>query len=279
MLKKALQNAPPARDFMGALRAAHLRTGLPGLVAEVKRASPSWGIIGVDFDPVEIAQANENGGAACLSVLTDEKVALKIWSNKEGWSKGLVCNFPLLCKEFIIDAWQINYARTKGADAVLLIAAVFPHLDIRYMIKVCKMLGLAAVWMLLLLSFIFHDEKEMDLVLGIEGIELIGTIVTLDTDITMLANTCNLYFFLSTETFKVDINNTKKLLQGEHGQRIRQKDNIVVGESGLFTPDHITLYKKLVSKLEKNVLVGVSIVKQSDPAEGIAGLFGKDISL
>ncbi|XP_031260537.1 indole-3-glycerol phosphate synthase, chloroplastic-like [Pistacia vera] len=221
MLKKALQNAPPARDFMGALRAAHLRTGLPGLVAEVKRASPSWGIIGVDFDPVEIAQANENGGAACLSVLTDEKYFKGSFENLEAIRRAGVKVCPLLCKEFIIDAWQIYYARTKGADAVLLIAAVFPHLDIRYMIKVCKMLGLAAV----------HDEKKMDLVLGIEGIELIGTIITL------------------VKTFKVDINNTKKLLQGEHGQRIRQKDNIVVGESGLFTPDHITLYKKLVSKL------------------------------
>ncbi|KAJ0101440.1 hypothetical protein Patl1_05489 [Pistacia atlantica] len=172
MLKKALQNAPPARDFMEALRAAHLRTGLPGLVAEV-----------------EIAQANENGGAACLSVLTDEKYFKGSFENLEAIRRAGVklssnaCQFcsPLLCKEFIKDAWQIYYARTKGADAVLLIAAVFPHLDIRYMIKV-------------------HDETELDLVLGIEGIKLIGTIVTL-------------------------------------------------------------------------VLVGVSIVKQSDPAEGIAGLF------
>ncbi|XP_031257291.1 indole-3-glycerol phosphate synthase, chloroplastic-like [Pistacia vera] len=249
MLKKALQNAPPARDFIGALRAAHLRTGLPGLIAEVKKASPSRGIIREDFDPVEIAQAYEKGGAACLSVLTDEKYFKGSFDNLEAIRRaGVKC--PLLCKEFIIDVWQIYYARMKGADAVLLIAAVLPDLDIRYMIKVCKMLGLAALVEV-------HDEKEMDRVLGMEGIELIGI------------NNRNL------ETFKVDINNTKMLLQGEHGQRIRQKDIIVVGESGLFTPDQIAFVQEAGVKA---VLVGESIVKQNDPTEGIAGLFGKDIS-
>ncbi|XP_044465149.1 indole-3-glycerol phosphate synthase, chloroplastic-like isoform X3 [Mangifera indica] len=244
ILKKALQNAPPAREFIGALRAAHLRTGLPGLIAEVKKASPSRGIIREDFDPVKIAQAYEKGGAACLSVLTDEKYFKGSFENLEAIrSAGVKC--PLLCKEFIIDAWQIYYARIKGADAVLLIAAVLPDLDIRYMINVCKMLGLAALVEV-------HDEKEMDRVLGIEGIELIGI------------NNRNL------ETFKVDISNTKKLLQGEHGQRILQKDIIVVGESGLFTPDHIAYVQAAGVKA---VLVGESIVKQSDPAEGITGLF------
>ncbi|KAL5562623.1 hypothetical protein UlMin_032370, partial [Ulmus minor] len=74
---------------------------------------------------------------------------------------------PLLCKEFIVDAWQIYYARTKGTDAILLIAAVLPDLDIKYMTKICKLLGLATV-------VVVHDEMEMDHVLGIEGIELIG---------------------------------------------------------------------------------------------------------
>ncbi|KAA8524883.1 hypothetical protein F0562_011306 [Nyssa sinensis] len=249
VLKKALENAPPARDFIGALREANLRTGLPGLIAEVKKASPSRGVLRENFDPVEIARAYEKGGAACLSVLTDEKYFQGSFENLEAIrSAGIKC--PLLCKEFIIDAWQIYYARSKGADAILLIAAVLPDLDIRYMTQICKMLGLAALVEV-------HDEREMDRVLGIDGIELIGI------------NNRDL------GTFEVDISNTKKLLEGERGEMIRQKDIIVVGESGLFTPADIAYVQQAGVKA---VLVGESIVKQSDPTKGITGLFGKDIS-
>ncbi|WJZ99764.1 hypothetical protein VitviT2T_018180 [Vitis vinifera] len=250
MLKKALENAPPNRDFIAALRASNLRTGFPGLIAEVKKASPSRGILREDFDPVEIARAYEKGGAACLSVLTDEKYFKGSFENLELIrNAGVKC--PLLCKEFVVDAWQIYYARTKGADAILLIAAVLPDLDIRYMTKICKMLGLAALVEV-------HDEREMDRVLGIEGIELIGI------------NNRNL------ATFEVDISNTKKLLEGERGEIIRQKDIIVVGESGLFTPADVAYVQEAGVKA---ILVGESIVKQKDPRSGITGLFGKDISV
>ncbi|KAK6148259.1 hypothetical protein DH2020_019171 [Rehmannia glutinosa] len=197
-LKKMLDNAPPARDFIGALKEANSRTGFPGLIAEVKKASPSRGVLREDFDPVQIAKAYEKGGAACLSVLTDEKY--------------FQC--PLLCKEFVLDAWQLFYARAKGADAILLIAAVLPDLDIKYMIKICKLLRLTALVEV-------HDEREMDRVLEIEGIELVGI------------NNRDL------GTFEVDLGNTKKLLEGERGEKIRQKGITVVGESGLFTPDDI----------------------------------------
>ncbi|KAL5579825.1 hypothetical protein UlMin_012267 [Ulmus minor] len=184
-LKKALDNVPLARDFVRALKSANARIGLPGLIAEVKKASPSRGIIREDFDPVEIARAYEKGGAACLGVLVDEKYFQGSFDNIEAIRNvGVKC--PLLCKEFIVEAWQIYYARTKGVDAILLIAAILPDLDIKYMTKICKLLGLATLVEV-------HDEREMDRVLGIEGIELIG------------------------------INNR----------------NLVVGESGLFTPDDI----------------------------------------
>uniref|UniRef100_A0A2N9EJ60 indole-3-glycerol-phosphate synthase n=1 Tax=Fagus sylvatica TaxID=28930 RepID=A0A2N9EJ60_FAGSY len=249
-LKKELDNAPPARDFIGALREANLRTGVPGLIAEVKKASPSRGVLREDFDPVEIAKAYERGGAACLSVLTDEKFFKGSFENLELIRKaGVKC--PLLCKEFVVDAWQIYNARAKGADAILLIAAVLPDLDIKYMTKICKMLGLAALVEV-------HDEREIDRVLEIEGIELIGI------------NNRNL------ENFEVDISITKRLIEGERGQRIREKGIIVVGESGLFTPDDIAFVQEAGVKA---VLVGESIVKQSDPGKGISGLFGKDISL
>ncbi|XP_054792946.1 indole-3-glycerol phosphate synthase, chloroplastic-like isoform X2 [Prosopis cineraria] len=224
VLKKALENAPATRDFIGSLRAANERTGLPGLIAEVKKASPSRGVLREDFDP---------GSFENLELIR---------------KAGVKC--PLLCKEFIVDAWQLYYARIKGADAVLLIAAVLPDLDISYMIKICKLLGLTALVEV-------HDENEFDRVLGIEGIQLIGI------------NNRNL------ETFEVDISNTKKLLEGERGRIIREKDIIVVGESGLFTPNDIAYVQEAGVKA---VLVGESIVKQSDPGKGISNLFGKDIS-
>lgn len=200
-IRKALENAPPVRDFIGALRAANERTGLPGLIAEVKKASPSRGILRENFDPVEIAQSYEKGGAACLSVLTDEKYFKGSFENLELIrNAGVKC--PLLCKEFIIDAWQLYYARSKGADAVLLIAAVLPDLDIKYMVKICKLLGLAALVEV-------HNEREFDRVLGIESVELIGI------------NNRNL------ETFELDISTTKKLLEGERGKIIRERNIIV----------------------------------------------------
>ncbi|XP_009151623.1 indole-3-glycerol phosphate synthase, chloroplastic [Brassica rapa] len=248
-LKKALETVPPPRDFIGALRSAHQRTGLPGLIAEVKKASPSRGILREDFDPVAIAQAYEKGGAACLSVLTDEKYFKGSFENLQAIREaGVKC--PLLCKEFIIEAWQIYYGRSKGADAILLIASVLPDLDIKYMIKICKILGMATLVEV-------HDEREMDRVLAIDGVELIGI------------NNRNL------ETFEVDIGITKRLLEGERGELIRQKDILVVGESGLFSPEDIAFVQEAGVKA---VLVGESLVKQSDPGQGISALFGRDVS-
>ncbi|XP_038986347.1 indole-3-glycerol phosphate synthase, chloroplastic-like isoform X2 [Phoenix dactylifera] len=250
VLKKALTDAPPVRDFVGALKASYQQTGMPALIAEVKKASPSRGMLREDFDPVKIANGYEKNGAACLSVLTDEKYFQGSFENLEAIRRaGVEC--PLLCKEFIIDAWQIYYARSKGADAILLIAAVLPDLDIKYFTKICRMLGLAALVEV-------HDEREMDRVLGIDGIQLIGI------------NNRDL------ETFEVDILNTKNLLEGERGEIIRQKDIMVVGESGLFTPNDISYVQDAGVKA---VLVGESLIKQDDPGRGIAGLFGKDISL
>ncbi|XP_078443348.1 indole-3-glycerol phosphate synthase, chloroplastic-like [Wolffia australiana] len=249
LLKNYIDYAPPTRDFVAALRAASERTEMPALIAEVKKASPSKGVLREDFDPVRIAKAYEAGGAACLSVLTDEKFFQGSFENLEAIRKaGVQC--PLLCKEFIIDAWQLFYARVKGADAVLLIAAVLPDLDIKYMTQICKILGLAALVEV-------HNEQEMDRVLGISGIELIGI------------NNRNL------ETFEVDISITKRLLEGERGETIRQRDIIVVGESGLFTPQDIAVVQEAGVKA---VLVGESLVKQDDPTKAIAGLFGKNIS-
>ncbi|KAI3769525.1 hypothetical protein L6452_00631 [Arctium lappa] len=249
-LNKALDNAPPPRDFRGALKISYVRTGSPGLIAEVKKASPSKGVLREDFHPVEIAKAYENGGATCLSVLTDVEYFQGSFEYLEDIrNSGVKC--PLLCKDFIVDVVQLYYARIKGADAVLLIAAVLSDIDIKYMLKICKRIGLAALVEV-------HDENEMDRMLGIDGIELIGI------------NNRNL------ETFEVDISSTKKLLEGERGEKIRQKGITVVGESGLFTPADVAYVQEAGVKA---ILVGEAIVKPKDLIKGIRALFGKDISI
>ncbi|KAI3920455.1 hypothetical protein MKX01_000794 [Papaver californicum] len=178
---------------------------------------------------VNIAQAYENGGAACLSVLTDEK-----------YFEGSFENLAAIRRSGI-KVW---------ADGILLIASVLPDADINYMSKIAKKFRLSTLVEV-------HNESEMDRVLRIDGIELIGI------------NNRNL------ETFEVDISNTKKLPEGKRGEIIRQKDIIVVGESGLFTPDDIAYVQEAGVKA---VLVGKSLVKQSDPGSGISELYGRNIS-
>ncbi|KAL2613891.1 hypothetical protein R1flu_025583 [Riccia fluitans] len=249
-LKKLVDAAESTRDFVGALRRRAAETGVPGLIAEVKKASPSRGIIQPNFDPVRIAKAYEAGGAACLSVLTDQKYFQGSFENLQMIrASGVQC--PLLCKEFIIDAWQLYKARASGADAVLLISAVLPDQDLKYMSRIAKSLGLAVL-------IEVHSEREMDRVLALPTVDLVGI------------NNRNL------ENFKVDIQNTVRLLEGERGQTIRDRGILVVGESGLFTPADIEVVQMAGCGA---VLVGESLVKQDDPRVGIAGLFGKDISI
>uniref|UniRef100_A0ACD5ZFF3 Uncharacterized protein n=1 Tax=Avena sativa TaxID=4498 RepID=A0ACD5ZFF3_AVESA len=239
--------APPTRDFYGALAASYKRNGVPALIAEVKKASPSRGVIRENFDAVEIAQAYEKYGAACLSILTDEKYFQGSFENLQKVRKaGVKC--PLLCKEFVIDEWQIYYARSVGADAILLIAAVLTDADITYFLRICKELGLTALVEV-------HDGREMERVLRIDSVQLIG-----------INNR-------SLATFIVDTSNTKRLLE-KHGDAIREKGILVVGESGLFNPDDVAYVQKAGVSA---VLVGESLVKQEDPGRAIAGLFGKEL--
>ncbi|CAL4998020.1 unnamed protein product [Urochloa decumbens] len=246
-LIEAAAKSPPTRDFYGALEAAYKRNGVPALIAEVKKASPSRGVLRENFNPVEIANAYEKNGAACLSILTDEKYFQGSFENLEKVrASGVKC--PLLCKEFVIDKWQIYNARSKGADAILLIAAVLTDLDMKYFLRICKELGMTAL-------IEVHDEKEMDRVLKINGVKLIG-----------INNR-------SLETFVVDTSNTKMLLE-KHGDSIREKGILVVGESGLFTPDDVAYVQNAGVSA---VLVGESLVKQEDPGRAITGLFGKEL--
>ena len=161
-LRQKIANTAPPCDFLAALKQGKTQ---PALIAEVKKASPSKGVIREDFDPVAIARTYEQGGATCLSVLTDSKFFQGSYENLSLVRQAV--SLPLLCKEFILYPYQIYYARSKGADAVLLIAAILSDQDLAYFVKIVKGLGMTALVEV-------HSLAEFDRVLAIEGIELIG---------------------------------------------------------------------------------------------------------
>jgi len=147
-------------------------------------------------------------------------------------------------QEFILYPYQIYYARSKGADAVLLIAAILSDQDLAYFVKIVKGLGMTALVEV-------HSLAEFDRVLAIEGIELIGI------------NNRNL------ETFTVDLDNTRQLLEAR-GEQVREKGILIVSESGLHTATDLAKVKQAGANA---VLIGESLVKLPDPALGIQKLF------
>ena len=232
--------APPSRDFVGALRQA---TTFPALIAEVKKASPSKGVIRADFDPVEIAQSYQKGGAACLSVLTDQKFFQGSFSYLD--QIRAVVDLPLLCKDFILYPYQMYLARVRGADAVLLIAAILTDQDLQYFIKIAKALKMAAL-------IVVHTVDELDRVLAIDGVALVGI------------NNRNL------ADFSVDLQNTCSILAAR-GQQLQERDILVVSESGLHQAADLALVAKAGAKA---VLIGESLLKQPELENAIAQLFG-----
>ena len=238
-LREQVQKVAPPLDFLAALR--HGKTH-PALIAEVKKASPSKGVIKADFNPVAIAKAYADGGASCLSVLTDSKFFQGSFDNLS-LIKAEV-DLPLLCKEFIIYPYQIYYARAKGADAVLLIAAVLENKDLNYFIKITKALGMTPL-------IEVHTLEELDRVLEIPGVELIGI------------NNRNL------EDFSVSLQTTTDLLTARK-EMLEQRDIMIVSESGLHTSTDLNIVKQAGAKA---VLIGESLVKQDNLAQAIANLF------
>jgi indole-3-glycerol phosphate synthase len=229
-LQQQLTTAPPVRDFLQALRE---NSHQPSLIAEVKKASPSRGIIRADFDPVAIAQSYAKGGAACLSVLTDAKFFQGSFENLRKVRSQVT--LPLLCKEFIIDPYQIYLARTAGADAVLLIAAILSDEEMQNFLQLIHGLGMNALVEV-------HTLTELDRVLKLKQLRLLGI------------NNRNL------EDFTVDLNTTKQLLTQRQPQ-IQSLDITVVSESGIYTPADLSFVAGVGARA---VLVGESLVKQSD---------------
>jgi indole-3-glycerol phosphate synthase len=238
-LQKQALLAPPTRDFVAALRQGKTK---PALIAEVKKASPSKGVLREDFDPVAIALSYQQGGASCISVLTDEKFFQGSFDNLAKIRAAV--DLPLLCKDFVIYPYQMYLARVQGADAVLLIAAILSDQDLQYFVKIANALKLAAL-------IEVHTLAELDRVLALDGATLVGI------------NNRNL------ADFSVDLQTTCQLLSAR-GDQLQQRGMLVVSESGLHNPADLAL---VMSAGAQAVLIGESLVKQPDPKAAIATLF------
>lgn len=236
MLKVKLAQA--SRDFIGMIRGKAASTRRPGLIAEVKKASPSRGVIQADFDHIRIAKQYEAGGAACLSVLTDKRFFQGSFDFlQEIRASGVSC--PLLCKEFIVEAYQLYKARAYGADAVLLIASVLPNKDLALMLKVAKTVGLQCL-------IEVHTIGELERVLKLD----------LDPATTLLGiNNRDL------QTFEVTLENTRIIMESAAGKQVQELGLLMLSESGIFTPDDVAYVQKCGCG---GILVGESLVKQPD---------------
>ncbi|MEL6261539.1 MAG: indole-3-glycerol phosphate synthase TrpC [Cyanobacteria bacterium J06626_6] len=242
-LQQQVQALPATRGFITALRQQSEQQS-PALIAEVKKASPSKGIIRADFDPVEIAKAYESGGATCLSVLTDEAFFQGSFTYLSQVRQAVA--LPLLCKEFIIYPYQIYQARLAGADAVLLIAAILTDEDLKYFTKIAKVLGLDAL-------VETHTVEEFERVIAIDGVDMIGV------------NNRNL------EDFSVSLGTTAQVVE-RFGRAIAEKNILIVSESGLHSPEDV---ETVVAAGAGAILVGESLVKQSDPGAAISKLLNR----
>lgn len=238
-LKKALTKRGDHRGFNYALR--HPRRGSVALIAEVKKASPSAGVIRPDFDPVAIAKQYEAAGASCLSVLTDEQ----FFQGKLEYLKQIraAVKLPLLRKDFIIDARQIMEAVEWGADAILLIVAILSDAQLQRFHELATEAGLAALVEV-------HDEEELERALAIDA-RLIGV------------NNRNL------KNFKVDLATTETLSAKVIAAR-GMDDVVLVAESGIHTRADVD---RLARAGASAILVGESLMR-GDIATKAAELIG-----
>lgn len=236
-LRARLVDAPAVRDFFGALAAE----GPIKLIAEVKKASPSAGLIREDFDPVAIAKTYDAHGATCISVLTDEP-------HFQGRLEFLTSiraevDRPLLRKDFILDSYQLVEARAAGADAVLLIAECLDDCNLRKLFNAACELGMTPLVEL-------YEPANLPRVLE-AGATLIGV------------NNRNLH------TFEVDL---------EHTIRIRREvpeDCVLVGESGIKTHADV---EKLAAAGVDAILVGESLVREQDIGAAVDRLIRSRVS-
>ena len=201
-LIKNIENLPPTKNFIDQIINSNLK---PAVIAEIKKASPSKGIIRENFNPKEIASIYEKSGASCLSVLTDKKFfqgGFEILSNVRE-----ITELPLLCKDFIISAYQIYKARSSGADAILLIAAILTNSDLIYLNKIADKLNLDVLVEV-------HDKKELKRILKLNIFKMIGI------------NNRDL------KTFNTDLKVTLDLMDNLSNDSVKQ-NTVFISESGI----------------------------------------------
>jgi len=236
VLHKEAQHAPTVRGFAKALRAAAEREGA-GFITEIKKASPSAGLIREDFSPSGLAHAYAEAGATCLSVLTDEPYF-------QGRNEDLIearnaCALPVLRKDFILDPWQVAEARAIGADCILLIMAILDDETARKLHQAAFDYGMDVLVEV-------HDRDELKRALMLPS-SLIGI------------NSRNL------KTLMIDLFNASQLIRSIPPERF------AVSESGIRSPQDIAMMKEAGAR---GFLIGESLLKQSDVKAALGALKG-----
>lgn len=226
----------PVRGFAQALK-SNVLSGRSGVIAEIKKASPSKGVLRENFLPVEIAKSYEKYGAACLSVLTDRD----FFQGHEDFlqSARSACKLPVIRKDFIVDEYQVFEARAIGADCILLIAACLSGDKLRELDILARALGMDVLVEV-------HNKEELSLALEFSQAELLGI------------NNRNLH------TFDLSLNTTFDLLASIPEERF------IVTESGIHTQEDVALMQ---SKNINAFLVGEAFMKAEEPGQKLAELF------
>jgi indole-3-glycerol phosphate synthase len=236
-LRTSIRYLPPVKNFVGCLQEKLLQQ-CPAIIAEVKKASPSKGIICENFDPVAIARDYEAHNAACLSILTDQHYFQGHLDYLSQIRKAV--RLPLLRKDFMIDEYQITEARVAGADCILLIVAALKPGQLKALEQIAYGLGLAVL-------IEVHNEKELEQALPLKS-PLIGI------------NNRNL------KTFKVNLATTTRLLP------YIPADRIVITESGIVDPSDVAQMK---AQNVHTFLVGEALMQHPSPGQAMRQLFGQ----
>ena len=235
-LNHLVANRPPPRSFIEAIN-ARLQLQQSAIIAEIKKASPSKGVLRANFDPVTIAKSYEEHGAACLSVLTDQDFFQG--ANEYLQQVHEACLLPILRKDFIIDAYQVYEARALGADCILLIVAALGDAQLQDLTGLSLHLGMEVL-------IEVHNEEELERALAL-NLRLIGI------------NNRDLH------TFNTNLQTTLDLLK-----QIPKK-HIVVSESGIHTTEDVN---RLRQAGVHTFLIGEALMKSVDPGVALANLFG-----